>query len=435
MKTLYWAYFLMLFLFTNSIYGQDYSALKNQFANSTVLPSIHYGFSLFDLDRNEPVLGIHEHHYFTPASNTKVFTLFSSLQFIGDSIPGIQYQIKGDSLLFWGTGDPTFLHPKLDNRIVYDFLKSTNKKLFYVSEETSEPSYRNGWSIEDFQEYYQPDITPFPIYGNTIQFYTLNDSVRSIPSFFEATIRRNNTTNNSTNINRDKNTNTFHVHSRKLPIDYKNEKPFIWSDTLLVKLLQDTLHKDVGLLKDYVKPRDLKVLYSVPRNVVLRAMMLPSDNFLAEQLTMLISNNRYNGFFTDRLRYDMTNEFYNNFQDSIILRDGSGLSTYNKITPSSMIELLLVLNNLVPNEAKRYLFFPAGGVDGTLKTVYNLDQGEPFIFAKTGTINSVHCQSGYIVTRSGKHFAFSFLNNNYIVPTSVIRNEMVKIMTFIRHNY
>ncbi len=219
------------------------------------------------------------------------------------------------------------------------------------------------------------------------------------------------------------------------PSNYTTSKPFIWSDSLFVKLLQDTLKRDVGVLKKYAKPDDVKVVFSVPRNVLLREMMLPSDNFLAEHLTMLISNTKYNGFYTDSLRKDMQREFYSKFQDSIVLRDGSGLSTYNKITPSSMIELLVALEELQPDDDKRFLFFPAGGIDGTIKSAYKLDLNEPFVWAKTGTINSVHCQSGYIITREGRRLAFSFLNNNYLVPTSDIRKEMVRIVTYIRQNY
>lgn len=434
MKTLFWVPLLIISLLSR-VQGQELPGLKQEFLNSKVLPFVHYGFSLYDLDNKQYLLGLQDNQHFTPASNTKVFTLFSSLELLGDSIPGLQYRVSGDSLIFWGTGDPSFLHPKLDNRIVYDFLKNSNKKLFYASQNTSEPAYRNGWSVEDYQEYYQADIAPFPIYGNLVRFYSEKEAVHTIPASFEACLNNGSVTPGKTSIVRDHNTNVYTVHSSSTSKSYKTEKPFIWSDTLFVRLLQDTLHREVSLLNNYLKPNNLETVYSIPRNVVLRDMMLPSDNFLAEQLTMVVANTNYNAFVTDRLRKEMNDKYYSNFQDSIILRDGSGLSTYNKVTPKSMIELLLAIEELLPNDVRRYLFFPAGGVDGTLKTAYTLDQGEPFVFAKTGTLNAVHCQSGYLITRSGRRLAFSFLNNNYLISTSDVRNEMVRIMTFIRHNY
>ena len=426
---------IVLNLNFKSLQAQDFNLLEAEFAKSTILPKHHYGFYLYDLDSNKAVFGKKEDQHFTPASNTKTYTLFSSLKHIGDSIAGIHYIERGDSLLFWGTGDPTFLHPKLDSRRVYHFLKNTGKKLFYVTQETSEPAYRNGWSIEDYQEYYQPEISAFPIYGNVVRLQANGNGLVATPNYFAKNIEIRERMHRRFWVSRHLNSNKFEMSNLNVPKNFSTSKPFIWSDSLVVRLLQDTLQREVGLLKSYERPADLKTLYSTSRNVVLREMMLPSDNFLAEHLTMLVSDKVYNGFYTDSLRNHMQKEYYDNFQDTIFLRDGSGLSTYNKITPRNMVDLLVAIKDLIPDENQRYLFFPAGGVDGTLKSAYALDQGVAFIWAKTGTINSVHCQSGYIVTRSGRKFAFSFLNNNYAVPTSYIRREMVRIMTFIRQNY
>ncbi|ERJ59760.1 D-alanyl-D-alanine carboxypeptidase [Sphingobacterium paucimobilis] len=423
-------------LFTlNVVKAQDFSLLEDQFAKSSILPKHHFGFSLYDLDSNRFVFGKQEDQYFTPASNTKVFTLFTALKTIGDSIPGIQYVQRGDSLIFWGTGDPTFLHPKLDTRRVYDFLKSSEAKLYYVPQSPSEPAYREGWAIEDYAYDYQPEVTGFPIYGNVVRFKASGKELIAVPSYFNGTIGLSDRSNTYFSVTRALNSNRFDRSVQSIPSGYSSSKPFIWSDSLLVKLLQDTLHKPIAVLPGYGKPVDIQVLYSSPRNQVLREMMLPSDNFLAEHLTMVAADIRYQGFYTDSLRSEIYNTYYSHFLDRIELRDGSGLSTYNKVSPRSLIEVLLKIRELIPDENQRYLFFPAGGVDGTLKNAYALDQGTPFVWAKTGTIHAVHCQSGYIVTRTGRRYAFSFLNNNFITSTSNIRKEMVRIMTFIRQNY
>lgn len=435
MKVFLRVYFILIFSFLKVAYGQNYADLESAFQASTILPNIHYGFCLYDLDKKEQVFGIRDNQYFTPASNTKVYTLFTSLKHIGDSIPGIQYVVRGDSLLFWGTGDPSFLHPRLDNHKVYDFLLKANKKLFYVKQNMSENSYRNGWSIEDYQYDYQSDISPFPIYGNLVRFRNIDQHLEATPSYFNQDVYQSDRVSESFQIKRSQYANEFEYPKLEIPKNFKTSKPFIWTDSLFVRLLQDTLHKEVLTLSDYKKPNDLKTVYSIPRNTLLREMMLPSDNFLAEQLTMLSSLIKYNTFNTDSLRVYMQKEYYTNFQDSVVIRDGSGLSTYNKITPRNMVNLLRAIAEIVPVEDQRFQFFPTGGIDGTLRSAYEMDLAVPFIWAKTGAINSVHCQSGYIETREGRRFAFSFLNNNYVVPTSVIRQEMVRIMTFIRQNY
>lgn len=424
----------LLFLLPH-VQAQNFDSLQGLFKGSSVLNKHYYGFSLYDLDSNRFVYGDNEDKHFTPASNTKVFTLFASLKIIGDSIPGIEYIERGDSLVFWGTGDPTFLHPMLDSHRVYNFLKFSNKKLFYVPQQTAESFYRDGWSIEDYAYDYQPEIAVFPIYGNLVRFRASGKDIIASPKLFNQKLAVREKYARYFNIVRDINSNTFELTNLNPSASYRSSKPFHWSDSLFVDLLSDTLSTKVELLNSYNKPSDTKILYSVPRNVVLREMMLPSDNFLAEHLTMVAAKIKYHEFKTDSLRAEMQDKFYKLFADSIQLRDGSGLSTYNKVTPRSMVELLLSVKQIFPDYNQLFNYFPAGGIDGTLKNAYGLDQGVPFVWAKTGTIHAVHCQSGYIVTRTGRRYAFSFLNNNFLGSANPVRKEMVRIMTFIRQNY
>ena len=229
--------------------------------------------------------------------------------------------------------------------------------------------------------------------------------------------------------------NEFLQSRENIPANYVNEIPFKYSDDLAIKLLSDTLNKKIQLI-DYNKPIDVKTLYSNATNYVLREMMLPSDNYLAEQILMMASLQNFKKFDTYLVRNWMQDNYYKYYSDETVLHDGSGLSSYNKISPQSMVDVLVAIKNKIPDEAKRFKLFSAGGVDGTLKRAYSKDLGVPFIFAKTGTITSVYCQSGYLITRSGKRLAFSFLNNNFIDEKgSNIRKEMVNIMTYIRQNY
>ncbi|MBV2228335.1 MAG: D-alanyl-D-alanine carboxypeptidase [Sphingobacterium mizutaii] len=408
--------------------------LNDEFQKSTVLPKHYYGFSLYDVDQQRFVYNHNQDKHFTPASNTKVFTLFASLKLIGDSIPGIAYVERGDSLIFWGTGDPSFLHPRLDNGRVYNFLKNSNKKLFYSSSPSQEPTYRNGWSIEDYEFYYQPELFPFPIYGNVVQFKEVDGRLRLFPTYFERDVKQLSDTTTRYRIHRAMENNSYEINELPLPKNYVNEKPFRPSDSLLVLLLQDTLKKDVGLVNQKL-PQDFKIYNSVEKRAVEREMMLPSDNFLAEQLNMVASFLKYNSFKTEDLRQYMTDTYYSKLSDSIELRDGSGLSSYNKITPRSMVEVLLQISNEVRDENAKLYLFPAGGLEGTLKNVYPTPGGKAFVWAKTGTINSVHCQSGYIITKRGKRYVFSFLNNNFLGSSSPVRKEMVRIVTHIYENF
>lgn len=431
MKNILTALGLFAFL---TVHGQIDQDLNQQLQKSNILNKHYYGFSLYDINNQGFVFNYNPEKHFTPASNTKVFTLYTSLKLIGDSIPGLAYEERGDSLIFWGTGDPTFLHNRLDNGKVYNFLKNSNKKLFYATANTQEPSYRNGWSIEDYEFYYQPEVSVFPIYGNVIQFREVNGKLSLMPSHFDKEVVQLSDTTTRYRIHRALENNRLEINELPLPKGYVNEKPFRPSDTLLVKLLQDTLHQEVQLI-NLPLPANPKIVYSLPTKDVLREMMLPSDNFLAEQLNMIASFLKYRAFKTEDLRAYMMKEYYSKLPDTIELRDGSGLSSYNKITPRSMVQLLLWINNEVRDEAAKLKLFPAGGLEGTLKGVYPTPGGKAFVWAKTGTINSVHCQSGYIQTKKGNRYAYSFLNNNYMGSSGPVRREMVRIITHIYENY
>jgi len=137
---------------------------------------------------------------------------------------------------------------------------------------------------------------------------------------------------------------------------------------------------------------------------------------------------RYGKFHTAWLRKEMEGEYSTHLSDEIRLRDGCGLSVYNKVTPMAMVELLLMLHREIPDRDSLLYFFPAGGVDGTLKTAYPLAGGKPFVWAKTGTLTSVHCQSGFIRTANGRNLAFSFLNNNFLGSAVSVRREVARII-------
>lgn len=430
---------ILSFLFGIGVaFGQPHTALVPHALDpqlqSAVLDKHHVGFSLYDMNQRRFVYGKNQDHHFTPASNTKVFTLFSALTVLGDSIPGLAYIETPDSLIFWGTGDPSFLHPELDNGRVFEFLKSTDKPLYYAPTKTQEPVYRAGWAIDDYDYAYQPEISDFPIYGNLVRFHSQEGKLISSPTYFQQSLSMTlSDTTDVYRIQREIDRNVFHIRPSAAPQSYRTKKPFRTADTLVAKLLTDTLHKKVHIV-DKELPANPQILYSIPTRQALREMMLPSDNFIAEQLHMLAAFTKYRTFQTSDLRDFMQETYDQTLTDTIQLRDGSGLSSYNKITPRSMVDLLVMIADHLPDPAQLHYLFPAGGLEGTLKNVYPTPGGQPFVWAKTGTIHSVHCQSGYLISKAGNRYAFSFLNNNFFGSAAPIREEMVRVITYIYEN-
>ena len=85
--------------------------------------------------------------YFVPASNTKLFSLYAGMKYLGDSIEGISYTEDDTALFVFAMGDPSFLHPDFQSQPVFDFLKKTNKKIYLVCHQTNgrkRPGDRDG---------------------------------------------------------------------------------------------------------------------------------------------------------------------------------------------------------------------------------------------------------------------------------------------------
>jgi D-alanyl-D-alanine carboxypeptidase/D-alanyl-D-alanine-endopeptidase (penicillin-binding protein 4) len=98
------------------------------------------------------------------------------------------------------------------------------------------------------------------------------------------------------------------------------------------------------------------------------------------------------------------------------LSDGSGMSTYNRLSPRAVASLLRWATTQPWGAAWRATF-PIAGVDGTLARRYRGTPLEGRLFAKTGTLNATNALSGYLIARSGRTLTFSFYAND--VPGDV----------------
>lgn len=418
---------IFLFAFTSQSEAQKLTERKvrKMFRDSEIMQEHFVGFMLQDVN-GKIVYAQHQDIHFVPASNTKLLTLYSAMNILGDSIPAFNYQIEGDSLIIWGTGDPSFLHPKLDNGRTYDFLANTPHRIFLANEPDLdfEPSY------------WRSDLSYFPMYGNlaTIKSDT-SMGLFVFPKPISNYVFQDSTiTSTRFNISRSKTGKELLYPKMNIPVDFQSTVPFPMDMQVTRMLLQDTLKKEVNIVIKK-KPKELNTYFSIPSDSLYRNMMLPSDNFLAEQILLLCS-----GLISDSLNVKTTIGFglknhYQNFKNPPVWEDGSGLSRFNLFTPNTVLEVLNLLEKKIEDKDRLKSLLPAGGVSGTLKTAYQMDNGKPFVWAKTGSLRYMHLQSGWLETRRGKVYKYVFMNNNFVRPVAEIRNEMVRIMTAIHENY
>lgn len=397
---------------------------------SSVFSQNMTGMALYDLSEQKMIFERNANRYFTPASNTKLFTFYACLKTLGDSIPALRYEIKSDSLIFWGTGDPTFFHPDLTNTKTFDFLKSYKRtKRFYFSDGNfTNDFFGNGWAWNDYNSYYTVEISPLPMYGNIVRAKIENGEIKPQPAIFDNSFYKKDT---GSEIERTVADNQFLLpKSLLLKPDYQQDIPYKTSTGLTQQLLIDTLRKNINLLKIPVSV-NAKTLYSTPTEEVYRKMMQESDNMLAEQLLLLcgaILKDSLNSSFAIKT---ITEKYLQDLPDVPKWVDGSGLSRYNLFTPRSIIKLLEKIHSEIPEE-KLFSIMAQGGKSGTVRNMFKTED-KAFVFAKSGSLSGVYNLSGYIITKKGKTILFSLMNNNFNKPTAQIRKEVEKILLEVRN--
>ena len=346
-------------------------------------------------------------------------------------MPGLRYAIREDSLIFWGTGDPSFLYKDVfQNGRVLSFLKEANQSLYYSDANYQTTAFGPGWAWDDYNDYYSAERSAFPVYGNLVSIQSFGEEFLVQPSYMTQYIKTAEASDQAKLIRRQE-SNDFTYHPPLITGGFEAHVPFKVNPELTTALLSDTLKKMVR----YVPQKSSKaanVLYSLPVDSLYKGMMQESDNFIAEQLLLVCSQ-----VISDTLSPEIAIKYakknlLSDLVDEPIWIDGSGLSRYNLFTPRSIVQLWEKIYEKVPRE-RLFGLLATGGRYGTIKNWYKADV--PYIFGKTGTLSNNHSLSGYLVTKKGKTLIFSFMNSNYVVSTSDVRREMEKILKMIYEKY
>ncbi|PCJ96535.1 MAG: D-alanyl-D-alanine carboxypeptidase [Flavobacteriaceae bacterium] len=390
--------------------------------NAEVFDDSFTGFLLFNPKTGDTIYSHNANKYFTPASNTKIFTLYTSLKLLPDSIPTLKYIVINDTLYAEGTGDPSLLHPYYKDSSSIQFLK-LHKNIAFHFNNYKDNKYGPGWAWEDYDWYFSPERSGLPIYGNVTTIFK-TDSLTVIPQYF-----KNKVVEITAAKNRASTTNDFFFEPTR---EDTLEIPFIVHPLLTKELLEKAIQTKIAIVKEMPKG-EKKIVYSIPSDSLYKRMMHQSDNFIAEQLLVLGA-----ATLSDTLTSSIARDYILQHNLSSLKQqprwvDGSGLSRYNLFSPEAIVDVLNRLYKDVPKDRLFHLF-PAAGVNGTLKEHYKGDN-IPYIYAKSGSLGNNYCLSGYLITTSGEILIFSFMNNHYRKSTSDVKKQMQGIFEHIRDSY
>lgn len=427
----------LIFIFDLFLSGCSVTKQIDRFAKINVLNnpafiSAHTGISIYEPASGKYWYNYQADKYFVPASNTKLVTCYAAMKYLGDSLVGIRYRELNNKIIIYGAGDPTFLHPDFTQQRVFGFLKNTAKQIVFNNLSWNEKRWGAGWSWDDYSDYYMPERSALPVYGNIVRIGNhVNDPV-VVPGFFKTDIEVDSSLNWNLfpqTIRRDFFKNHFIVTEGR-PDEHYTETPFHTNDSIIIQLLNDTLHKSITLTNVASNVENLKVmqLYSRPTDSMLRPLMYHSDNFFAEQTLLMVSDKLLGMMNDEKIIDTLLKTDFKDLPQKPNWVDGSGLSHYNLFSPRDFVVILNKMKNEFGMDRIKHIL--ATGGTGTIKNYYKADSG--FIYGKTGTLSGVVAFSGFLFTKKNKLLIFSTLINNHNSSPAIIRKAIEKFVEEVR---
>jgi D-alanyl-D-alanine carboxypeptidase/D-alanyl-D-alanine-endopeptidase (penicillin-binding protein 4) len=429
-----------------------------------------WGVKVVSLDSGKVVFEQNAQKLFSPASNSKLYTVALGLDRLGAN-----YRIKtslyagskpsagvlsGDLIVF-GRGDPTF-NARLHNNDIYAALEPlvaalTNAGVQRITGDLIGDDsyfrgapYGSGWAWDDTESYYGAEISALTINDNTLQVsvkpgdkvgepcaLTLAPST-SYVTFSNRTETATNGARRTINFYRPLDENVIFA-SGKMPLENPS-----YSDDV-------TVHNPAGLFVSFFKEalarhgikiegklrtvnsldRQVEVIHleklvelgsveSPPLSEIVREIMKPSQNLYTDLLLAHVGEQQRTA---QSLPNDTSEELgirdLNKFlaeagvkKGDVFFEEGSGLSRNNITTPNATVALLRFMSH--HRSAEVYLkALPIAGVDGTLRNRMKGTAAAGNVRAKTGTLRWANSLSGYVTTAAGERLIISIMLNRY----------------------
>ena len=95
---------------------------------------------------------------------------------------------------------------------------------------------------------------------------------------------------------------------------------------------------------------------------------------------------------------------------AVLAKDGSGLSTLDRVTPRSLVKVLAYANK-APWAGAYHASLPVAGQSETLRHRMRYTPAQGNLHAKTGTTNDVISLAGYVTAKNGEVLAFAMVYN------------------------
>ena len=447
-----------------------------------------WGVKIVSIESGVTILEHNSGKLFTPASNSKLYTVALALDRLGadyriktslyaQARPNPSGTLEGDVIVY-GRGDPT-INARLHGGSIYQALDPlvgalTNAGVKRIAGDVVAdesyfrgPPFGSGWMWDDMEYYYGAEISALTINDNTLQILVQPGPAAGAPcrvSLQPATPWLT-LSNRTTTVEQGapRNLHLYHPLCRnviyvsgQMPVGGTNytddvtvHNPaglFAWffREALARRGIQVTGNaRSVNWLDreaqpvDYGKLVELGSVASLPMRDLVREVQKPSQNLYTDLLLAHVGEESRTANTSARATSeDLGIRELNRFlgqagipPGQVIFEEGSGLSRDNLTTPSATVALLQFMHRHQWGQV--YLdALPIAGVDGTLRNRMKDTPAAGNVRAKTGTLRWASSISGHVTTAAGERLLFSLMVNRYSGATSV-RGDLDAILTML----
>jgi len=437
-------------------------------ADAPEFSNAHWGILIVDPERGDTLYARNAGKLFMPASNMKILTSATALAQLG---PDYRYRtvfagrgsvtngtLNGD-LLVIGRGDPSVSDHMLHDamiplRAIADSIAARGIHRItgsIVAAGNAFPSdvFGYGWTYDDFEDSYSAPIdellfnegfSELHVRGGDRAGDPVHVDVTPVHTFPRVRVQATTIAAPTTADWRRGRGEGLRAHKDSTTWDVILDGQIAVGDTAVIEVthhdpdvaylaaVREALH-DKGISIDDGKSADtydrvdtLATLSSPPLSEILKALMKPSQNQIAEMLFRTVALEKTGAGRPDSARAIVSAQIAQwgaAVPTEAVVRDGSGLSRYDYISPRTVVRILDAMRRS-PHFATYYDALPIAGVDGTIRNRMKGTPAQGNVHAKTGSVALARSLSGYVTTADHHMLIFSFLANNWTVPVSSV---------------
>ncbi|HEX8945257.1 MAG TPA: D-alanyl-D-alanine carboxypeptidase/D-alanyl-D-alanine-endopeptidase [Gemmatimonadaceae bacterium] len=442
-------------------------AMIDSLADAPEFSNAHWGILIVDPERGDTLYSRNAGKLFMPASNMKILTSATALAQLG---PDYRYRtvfasrgaisngtLNGD-LLVIGRGDPSVsdhmlhdamipLHAIADSLAARGIHRITGSVAAWGNAFPSDV-FGFGWTYDDFEDSYSAPVDELLFNEGFSELHVRGGErpgdpvhVEVSPAHFYPRVRVRATTiaapvatdgrrGRGEGLRAHKDSTTWDVildgqiaAGDTAVIEVTHHNP----DVAYVAAVREAL-RDKGIAVDETttdtlgRIDTLATLSSPPLSEILKALLKPSQNQIAEMLFRTVALEQTGAGRTDSARAIVGAQIAKwgaAVPTEAVIRDGSGLSRYDYISPRTVVRILDAMRRS-PHFTAYYDALPIAGVDGTIRNRMKGTPAEGNVHAKTGSVALARSLSGYVTTADHHMLIFSFLANNWTVPVSSV---------------